>query len=73
MSTTKKNIKKQNTQFLFDTDGNKTAVLLKIADFESMMEELEDYEDYKMIIDRSKKKYKTYTKEEVLAAIAKDR
>lgn len=64
-------MKKSKLIFLFDESGNKTGVLLKVADFEKMVEELEDYADYKMIKQRAKKKYKTYTKEEVMAEIFK--
>jgi hypothetical protein len=62
-----KQIKKNEPTFLFDDEGNKVGVLLRKADFEKIMEELEDYTDYKMIIERSGKKYKTYTREEVIA------
>jgi hypothetical protein len=63
--------KKQKFQpkFLVDDDGHKTGVLLKISDFEKIMEELEDYYDYMMAEKRSRKNYKTHTKEEVLAEI----
>lgn len=65
-----KRIKNSAPMFLFNDDGKKTGVLLKIADFERMMDELEDYADYKMIKERSKKSYTTYTREEVLAELA---
>ncbi|MFA5075174.1 MAG: hypothetical protein WC436_03675 [Candidatus Babeliales bacterium] len=55
--------------FLVDDEGNKTGVLIKIADFKKMEEELEDYYDYKIIKERSKKKQKTYTAEQIKAEI----
>jgi hypothetical protein len=60
-------MKKNKPTFLFNEEGKKTGVLLKFADFNKMMEELEDYYDYELIKKRSKKHYKTYTREEVLA------
>jgi hypothetical protein len=68
-----KRIKKNKPIFLFNDDGKKTGVLLEIDDFKRMEEELEDYVDYKMIKSRSKKRYKTYTREEVLADLAERR
>jgi hypothetical protein len=52
---------------LFDEDGNKRGILLKKADFEKIIEALEDYHDYKLIKKRAGKIGKTYTAEEVLA------
>lgn len=71
-STRQQKKKRGKPMFLFNDNGKKTGVLLKIDDFEKMMEELEDYADYKMVKERSKRKYKkTYTREEVLAEFAK--
>ena len=63
-------MKKREPMFLVNEENKKTGVLLKIADFEKMMEKLEDYTDYKMIMKRSKKNYKTYTREEILEQCA---
>jgi hypothetical protein len=62
-------MKKIARTLLFDEDGNKTGVLLKKADFEAIMEALEDYHDYKLIKKRAGKHYKTYTAQEVLAEL----
>ncbi|MFH0898615.1 MAG: hypothetical protein V1855_03480 [bacterium] len=62
-------MKKIVPHFLFDVDGNKTGVLLKKADFETIMEAIEDYYDYKLIKKRTTKEHKTYTLEEVLAEL----
>ncbi len=62
-------MKKIVPKFLFDVDGNKTGVLLKKADFEAIMEALEDYHDYKLVKKRTTKSHKTYTTQEILAEL----
>jgi hypothetical protein len=41
-----------NTQFLVDADGRKTAVVLPIDDFRSLVERLEELEDLRLIEER---------------------
>ena len=62
-------MKKIEPMFVYDEKGKKTGVMINPSDFEIVREELEDYYDYKMLKRRSKKKYKTFTPEEVLAEI----
>lgn len=59
-------IQKITLKFLFDDDGNKTGVMLSNKDFDEVIEELEDYDDYRIIKKRAGKIGKTYTREEVL-------
>lgn len=40
---------KVNPQILYDEDGNETGVLLKVKDFEKLIEELEDLHDLRTI------------------------
>ncbi len=62
-------MKKIEPMFVYDEKGKKTGAMFRPSDFEIIIEELEDYHDYKMIKKRSRKKYKTFTPEEVLAEI----
>lgn len=41
-----------NTQFLVDTEGRKTAVVLSIDDFCALIERLEELEDLRLIEER---------------------
>ena len=41
-----------NTQFLVDTEGRKTAVVLSIDDFRALIERLEELEDLRLIEER---------------------
>lgn len=41
-----------NTQFLIDTEGRKTAVVLSIDDFRALIERLEELEDLRLIEER---------------------
>ena len=41
-----------NTQFLVDTDGRKIAVLLPIDDFRSLVKQLEELEDLRLMAER---------------------
>ena len=41
-----------NTQFLVDTAGRKTAVVLSIDDFRALIERLEELEDLRLIEER---------------------
>ena len=52
-------------KFIYDKKGNKIGVALSTKDFDLLIEEVEDYEDYLVVKERSKKTYKTYTLEEV--------
>jgi hypothetical protein len=41
-----------NTQFLVDADGRKTAVVLPIEEFRTLIERLEELEDLRLIEER---------------------
>lgn len=41
-----------NTQFIIDTEGRKTAVVISIEDFHALIERLEELEDLRLIEER---------------------
>jgi len=52
--------------FVYDEEENKVGAILSINDFEALINELEDYQDYKLINERKNKQEKLYTLEEVI-------
>ena len=64
---------KLNPKFLYNDDGKKVAVVLNPKDFENLLEELDDYQDYKAVEAYQKrtaiKPERTYSHEEVMAEI----
>jgi hypothetical protein len=62
-------MKKRNTLFVYDEEGNKVGVMIPKSQFESLVDELEDYHDYLFIQKYKKKTYKTYTPEQVMAEL----
>ena len=52
-------------KFMYDEKDKKIGVVVSSKEFEKILEELEDYSDYQMVIERAAKKQKTYTLEEV--------
>lgn len=52
-------------RFVYDENGKKVGVILEAKDFEAMVDKLEDYQDYEFVRQRSHKKEKLYTFEEV--------
>jgi hypothetical protein len=59
-----------NTQFLVDTAGRKTAVVLSIDDFRALIERLEELEDLRLIEERkSESRIDTPSLEALLARV----
>jgi hypothetical protein len=58
-------MKKIKPKFMYDDRGRQIGVILSCADLNTIFEELEDFYDYTLINERSKRKQKTYTMEEV--------
>jgi len=52
--------------FVYDENENKVGVILSVEEFEAIVDELEDYHDYKLINERRNKQEKLYTLEEVI-------
>jgi|GEM_PF-1896906 DNA-dependent RNA polymerase auxiliary subunit epsilon len=50
---------KINPEILYDENGNAKGVLLKVRDFEKLIERLEDLHDLHMAYERTSKKFKT--------------
>ena len=59
-------MKKINSQFVYNEDGKKIGVILDVDEFEKCIDALEDYQDYMLIKQRSKKKEKLIPHEDVL-------
>jgi PHD/YefM family antitoxin component YafN of YafNO toxin-antitoxin module len=53
-------------KFVYDENGKKVGVVLDPKEFEKLVNELEDYQDYELIQQRSRKKEKLYSLEEVI-------
>ena len=66
-------MRKINPNFIYDKNKVRRGVLLKIADYKIIMDELEDYDDYKTIKERKRKIYKTFSPESVLREILGNR
>lgn len=59
-------MKKTSPQFVYNEDGKKIGVVLGVDEFEKCIDALEDYQDYMLIKQRSKKKEKLIPHEEVV-------
>ena len=59
-------IKKIKLRFVYDENGEKIGVILDIDEFEKCIDILEDYQDYKLIKQRSAKKEKLIPHKEVV-------
>lgn len=59
---------KRHIKFVYDDDGNKIGIMLTKHDFETIIEKLEDFDDYKIIKKRARKKVSF---EQVVAGIAR--
>lgn len=59
-------IKKIKPQFVYDENGEKIGVILAIDEFEKCIDILEDYQDYKLVKQRSAKKEKLIPHKEVV-------
>lgn len=56
---------KLKPKYITDTDGKRTSVILSLAEFESLMELLEDLEDVRLY-DNSKKEHQTLREAETV-------
>lgn len=56
---------KSGVKFIFDEKGNKTGVLIRIKEFEKLMEELEDLKDLSTAYERTSKNFKQIPYEEI--------
>jgi hypothetical protein len=56
---------KINPKFVYNENGEKVRVIISRRNFERILEKLEDFCDYQMVIKRGGKREKTYTHEEV--------
>lgn len=59
-------MKKINARFVYNEDGIKIGVILDVGEFEKCIDALEDYQDYVLIKQRSAKKEKLISHEEVV-------
>lgn len=60
---------KAKLRFMYDDNGKKIAVVMPPQDFELIIDELEDFQDYDIVTKRLKTKQKTYSLEEVMQEI----
>ncbi len=61
---------KINPQFVYEEEGKKRGVLLKMRVFDRVVANLEDLYDYKMVVERAHEiDEKTYSLEEVMKEI----
>lgn len=56
---------KSGIKIIFDEKGNKTGVLLRIKDFEKLMDELEDLKDLTVAYERRSKEFKPIPYEKI--------
>lgn len=61
------------TQYITDHNGNKVAVILPIADYQKMIEDLEEMEDIKLYDEAKKETDQSLPAEEVFNMIEKER
>ena len=57
---------KAKPRFVYDEKEKKVGVILSIKEFDHLIDELEDYQDYLLAQERRDKKEKLYTLEEVV-------
>ena len=61
---------KKQTKIVYDVQGEKVGILLPIAEFDKLLDQLEDIDDYEYIKKYSKKRStRFYPLEEVMAEI----
>jgi chaperonin cofactor prefoldin len=56
---------KTGVRFIFDEKGKKTGVLIRIKQFEKLMQELEDLKDLATVYERTGKKFKPIPYEKI--------
>jgi|SaaInlStandDraft_5_1057022.scaffolds.fasta_scaffold857838_1 hypothetical protein len=66
-------MKKVEPKFVYDEENKKRGAIIKVKEFDFVIEDLEDYTDYKTIQERCGKKEKTFTSEQVMAEIMRTR
>ena len=60
-----KKVPTSGSEVLYDEKGKKSGIVIKVKNFEKLMEELEDLHDLNMIYKRKKEKSKSVPYEEV--------
>ena len=56
-------------KLVVDENSKKVGVIITVRNFERIMEDLEDLHDYRLVKERSGKKERTFTPEEIRAEL----
>jgi hypothetical protein len=56
-------------RFVYDEHGKKVGVVIKVREFEKLIDQLEDISDYEYLAKHCKRPTKVYTLEETMAGI----